>query len=378
MLSRAHLLAIVAALLLGSACPASGPRHPPADAAQACPSARSYTASPWPEADALFRQSDRWAGADAAFTVDLGNDRILWLFGDTVVSKTPGSGRSGAFFPRNTVGIQAGRDPSKATMTFFWGHAGPDGAPSSFFAGSGDRWLWPWHGARLGDRLVLFFQEIVSEKGGLGFRAVGGVALAVDNPDAEPPRWTVRRLQAPAHPFGAILGVAAIVQGGSLFAVSLVEPGSHDALLARWPLADAQAGALASPQWWSGSAWSSPASATSSPPAAIWKAGAPELSVQLQPRCAGYATVQSLGFGSTTIAIATAPALTGPWSAFTPVYRPPESSRPGVLVYAAKSHPELAGAQYVVTYATNSMDLATLANDLGLYFPRFVRVNEVP
>ncbi len=45
------------------------------------------------------------------------------------------------------------------------------------------------------------------------------------------------------------------------------------------------------------------------------------------------------------------------------------------LVYAAKSHPELTGAEYVVTYASNSTDFATLVNDLSLYFPRFVKID---
>ncbi|HEY3450323.1 MAG TPA: hypothetical protein VGK67_28465 [Myxococcales bacterium] len=343
-----------------------GPVAIPPDASDsACVPAKTYTAKAWPEADALFRQSDRWTGADAAYSVDLGNDRILWLFGDTFVSKTPGSGRAGAFFPHNTVGIQVGRDPSKATMTFYWGNA--HGSPSSFFPNAEKNWFWPLHGVRLGSRLLLFLQEIAPVAGGLGFEAVGGVALAVDNPDAEPSQWAPRRLDEPAHPFGAILGMATLVDADWLLSVSLVEPGSHDAHLARWALADAQAGTLAVPQWWSGT-WS-----TTATPKALWRAGAPELSVQR--RCDGFATIQSPGFGGTTISIATSPTITGPWSGFTQVYRPPESDRANVLVYAAKSHPELTGAEYVVTYASNSTDFATLVNDLSLYFPRFVKID---
>src|SRR5262245_25248473 len=53
----------------------------------ACSDPPPIRAEAWPEADALFRQDPRWLGADAALTVDLGGDRVLWLFGDTFVAK---------------------------------------------------------------------------------------------------------------------------------------------------------------------------------------------------------------------------------------------------------------------------------------------------
>ncbi|MEA2698994.1 MAG: hypothetical protein QOI66_3265, partial [Myxococcales bacterium] len=44
------------------------------------------TAAAWPDADALFRRDPRWLGGDAAFSVALGGDRILWLFGDSFIA----------------------------------------------------------------------------------------------------------------------------------------------------------------------------------------------------------------------------------------------------------------------------------------------------
>jgi len=84
--------------------------------------------------------------------------------------------------------------------------------------------------------------------------------------------------------------------------------------------------------------------------------------------------VHSVGFGATSIAVRSAPAPEGPWSPACAVFTPPDSTKPTVLVYAAKAHPELLGGSLVATYATNSTDLATLANDMSVYFPRFVRV----
>jgi hypothetical protein len=89
-------------------------------AAVACSgSAPAVTASSWLEADALFFADPRWLGADAAYTVDLGAERTLWLFGDTFLATTPGGTRSDAFFLRNSAAIQTGRDPSHALMAFY-------------------------------------------------------------------------------------------------------------------------------------------------------------------------------------------------------------------------------------------------------------------
>jgi hypothetical protein len=50
-------------------------------------------------------------GSDGAFSIDLGNGRTLWLFGDTLVVKKAGDTRKTAAFLHNTVAIQSGYDP---------------------------------------------------------------------------------------------------------------------------------------------------------------------------------------------------------------------------------------------------------------------------
>ncbi|MFP5210562.1 MAG: hypothetical protein ACLGRW_14865, partial [Acidobacteriota bacterium] len=55
------------------------------------------------------------------------------------------------------------------------------------------------------------------------------------------------------------------------------------------------------------------------------------------------------------------------------LYRPPESNAPQAFVYGAKAHPELHGADLIVTYTANGSD-QRLATDMSIYFPRFVRV----
>jgi hypothetical protein len=46
----------------------------------------------WPEAGELFHSDPRWLGADAAFSIDLGQGRVLWMFNDTFVARKPANG----------------------------------------------------------------------------------------------------------------------------------------------------------------------------------------------------------------------------------------------------------------------------------------------
>jgi hypothetical protein len=44
------------------------------------------------------------------------------------------------------------------------------------------------------------------------------------------------------------------------------------------------------------------------------------------------------------------------------------------MIYAAKAHPELTGADLVITYATNTFEFAEQLTDSLPYYPRFVRL----
>jgi hypothetical protein len=80
------------------------------------------------------------------------------------------------------------------------------------------------------------------------------------------------------------------------------------------------------------------------------------------------------GFGNAPVTLRTARAAEGPWSSPLHLFDAPEGTKKNALVYSAKAHPELRGADLVVTYCTNDTDLATLVDDTSLYFPRFLKV----
>lgn len=335
----------------------------------------------WPEADRLFHQDPRWMGADGASSIDLGGSRSLWLFGDTFVATTAANLRSQAALPRNTIAVQDRRDPVTATMRFFWG-SDAAGKPTSFFAPDGaDTWVWPGGGIRLAEGpLVLFLSlERATPGQGLGFASAGWRVVIVDAPDEDPSTWKPRYLTPPPASFDAVVG-SAVVRDGDYVVALAPDSETHAGHLARFRSADLLAGVVAL-EWWAGDAvgWVAPSDLTGTPAAVIPDAGS-EAGLRYDDALSSWIHVASRGFGKTTVAVRTAPSLTGPWTASQDAFTPPESMGPKPFVYAAKLHAELTTgepSEQVVTYATNSFtfaDLLTAEGMTSLYWPRFVRL----
>lgn len=331
-------------------------------------STATSSAVPWPEADRLFRHSPSWHGGDSAYSVDLGDGRVLWLFGDSFVgSVDPPETRSGATMVRNSVGIQQGYDPTVASMTFYFGRV--DDQPGPFVAHPGDDWLWPGDGVRFGSgALLLTFAVVSASDSGLGFETVDSTAFLVDDPAAPPPLWNLRRIEMPAHDLGVQLGAGALLEeAGWLYSFAPVEPGNHDVYLARWRVADAERGDLATPQWWGGG-WDDDWETAE----AVVQSVQTEFTVH-RTSDGRLALVAVDGFGGSNVVVRIADRPEGPWSPPRVLFRPELSGRDGILVYSAKAHPELLGGGGVITYCTNHLDFATMAGDMALYFPRFAR-----
>ncbi len=371
---RFELVALTALTALLSACSSGSTSQ-----AIATP---SLSAAPWPEANALFERDPTWIGGDGAYSIDLGAGRILWLFGDSFIATSPARKRTESRVIRNSIALQQGSNPATATAHFAWRTL--NAQPASFFPESNGVWFWPGHGARLdsgqgsGQRsgLLLFLMRVRASAGGLGFTVEGSVCQFIENPDDDPLTWRSR--EVPFSPVSfAMIGVGGVMSDAHFFyAYSPREPGNHDVFLVRWPKAQAALGDLSKPEWWTSSGWTAQASLAREPKV-VFPNGQTEFTVSPNAH-GGFSEIQSSGFGATDIALRTSSAPEGPWSATTAVYTPPESSRPGALVYAGKAHPELQGADMVLTYVANHSDFATVQNDMSLYYPRFVRVTDAP
>lgn len=336
-----------------------------------------------PEAERIFHADPRWLGGDAAISVDLGNERILWLFGDSFVDPEPPYARREAAFIRNSIAVQTGRDPRRVAMAFQW-RSGADGAPASFFPETGGDWYWPGGGAMLGEgTLALFLHRLRQTDAAppLGFESAGYALALIANPGDPPGRWRGRIVPGPTLPFDALPGAAVLAEGGTLLVLATATKGAPAGYMVRYAAADLAQGELSRGLWWSGAGWRPAAALGANGPAAIIADTAPESSLQTTP--CGLLHVASRGFGGTDIVARRAPAPEGPWGAPAPLLRPPESDGPAPFVYAGRAHPALEAPQgeIVLSYVANSFTPEALLEPPGataLYWPRLARAAAPP
>lgn len=346
----------------------------------------SARAAAYPQAEGLFRQNPRWLGGDAAYSVGLSQDRILWLFGDSFVAEKIGQRRAETRFARNSIAIQTGADPIHATMEFHWG-VSQSGAPTSYFGDRQGAWLWPAGGARAANEaLLIFLHRVERRETGLGFAITGFSVAVVENADERVPRWRVDIHDVPRLPFDAVPACAMADGRNGIVAIAVRQEGTHAGMLMRYSAEDIARAEFDEPEWWTGGdgGWKRTAAIGPAGPSVIMEDAGAECSLHYDHRAGAYVHFASYGFGASDIGVRFSPSLTGPWEDAEIVYRPPESDAPRPFVYAAKAHAELAGPSaddLLVTYATNSFDIGDLLSPEGealLYWPRYVRVRLLP
>jgi hypothetical protein len=321
--------------------------------AAACAQGPTATGQSWPEADQLFRNDPLWLGSDGDYSCDLGEGRVLWLFGDTLIARDATRDQQTAFFIHNSIAIQTGYDPSHAFIQFYWGAS--NGQPDAFFPGSGVQWFWPGVCARVGKGLIVFAGRVRNDgpPGPLSFVGVGDGAFFIPDAAADPSTWKPQDAHAPDLGSDLSLGTAGAVHDGYFYVYGTRDGDSHNYIVGRFALPDAAAGDLSKGEFFVGGKWVA-AAALKGLPAALFAFGAPESSVSWEPLLGKFLMAQSEGFGSTTLALRSAPAPEGPWSDPRTFFRPPESNAPNAFVYAGKGHPELTGADLVMTYFPSS------------------------
>ena len=340
-------------------------------------------AKEYQDAEAIFHKDPRWLGSDAALSIPIAENRILWLFGDTFIATSEAKIRSESEMVRNSIAIQEGNNPETASISFYWRQNSID-TPTSFFPENEEQWYWPGHGIRLiSGPLVLFLYSFIETPGeGLGFAHSGFSIAIIEDPDISPNLWVPKITIAPNSEFDAVPATAVIQDGEYIIAIAIRQNGTHAGTLIRYPISDISNGDLSSSEWWAGDklGWVTESSIGEDGPFFVIDDAGSECSVHWDKRSKSFIHIASYGFGATTIGMRTASSITGPWSEQKLIYRPPESNGPRPFVYAAKAHPELTGSSasdLVITYATNSFDFNDLflpENSSSLYWPRFVSV----
>jgi hypothetical protein len=335
------------------------------------------SAEVWPEADALFHRDPNWLGGDDAYSIDLGDERVAWFFGDSFVAPTTPGERRGTTMVHNSVGIQTGYDPTTADFKTYWREV--DGKQTSFFPDDGHHYFWPGGSIKIDGKLLIFFMQSWTKdpSHAMGFDTDGWAATLVDNIKESPDKWRLLRLDAPQNELGVLVGSAAVVRDGEYIVAFSVGGKEHEVYLVRWRRADAAQGDLSRPEWWAGDqrGWVAQQE-LKEPPVPVIDQAQTEFSVFYSRALARYLQFQFSGFPVSPICARTAERLAGPWSdpqafisetALMP-------STPGLMLYAVKAHPELKCDGLALTYASNTHKLEQLLDSSTIYYPQFVRV----
>ena len=348
----------------------------------------------WPEANTLFRQDPHWRGSDDAYSVKLGEDRLLWLFGDTLISdkskiipRSPGHIKT----VRNTVGIQTGMNPAVGTIKYYWNDNNNSSNPKSFFRSpyiAKDNWLWPGDCTLLPDdeTLIIFFMNLKSTP---EFFDIDGYQVAIINNSYDPPdKWDIQWIKNVSEydKLKILLGSGGVlVEGDYLYAYGFSNNKNIKGItLARWDLMlfEKIKPDLSNPQWWTGTTgWIKENELNELNPIMLWDNQQTEFTVTKMGKklyVMFQAYPQNGFFGNANMVYRVSRSLTGPWSEQFVLYEKLCRDNPcpkDIVVYAGKYHPELTGVDFVFTYAANVMNSKALWNWQSIYYPRFLKMN---
>lgn len=363
-----------------------------ASSAAGAPSPFSFRASPALDLQPLFDISAPWLGGDVATSVPLGGGASLWLHGDTLVGSFSGGVRAPTGMPRNSVALLNSSSlgvPSSRLAHYIKVDAEQPVHFGWFTPPNASRWYWPTLALNLGGQGEVFVVAMCMFNAGSGlfpFAMAGMDVLRVSAAPAwDPPAWPAPALVAtlPIQRDNFTMGCAAAHDAATGLVYLLGAAGPHQtALLARLPAAGFAAGDFTALQFWMPSlAWEAPPADGSPPYAAafLFDFTPSETTLVWHPVMrAWYVVVANTFIYGSSIGLRTAPAITGPWSDFAPVYTvPPEMMAGGVFCYAGKAHAELSpvGApELVFSFMCNTDGIPPLLNRSDIYVPQLIRV----
>jgi len=347
----------------------------------AAASVPKYSIEPVPEYNSLFYNEKGWTGADAAYTVALADNVTLWLYGDTWIGDIIDGKHKNATMVNNSIGLQRGKDPSTASVKFFWGTS-DEGKPAAFIRpADGVGWFWIFHGVAANEKLYLFLMQMV--KGGgegvFNFKQVGTWLAEIENPQDDPLKWKVRQHKIPWGRFsdnGNLFFGSAVMRGGDFV---YIYGGSED-----WKkgmngrsmiIARVQPNRMTEFDKWrffSDGNWASDINDTFK----LFNGIGTEYSVCWQPEIKQYVVIYTENGMSRNILMRLSPTPVGPWSDAYKICGCPEYDwHKTYFCYAAKGHPGISGKdELIVTYVCNSTDFWQMASDARIYWPRFLRI----
>lgn len=339
-----------------------------------------------------FPDRDGWYGGDGAYSIDLDDGRVLWLFGDTFVSDQ--EGRQDRVDMKVVLGTTlavstCGADGQFRIRYFLKKDKGE--FVSSFGEGE-EEWLWPQDPFRVGQRLYVPLLSVQADprvEGPFKFRIAGHrIARIGDFAGPDPNRWSADYLDlTPGLPEGIqAFATTSVVQGDHVYFYPLYGA-TKDGLsllgniLARIPLEGLEDPARTIEFWTRDGRWER--GLDHARVKVVLEAAVSELSVRYHPEAGRWIAVyMSIRNRGDRMLYQTAEALEGPWSEPRALIAPIPEVDPagpryeaGNFCYAGKEHRAFSrGRKLVVTYVCNSSEdfenrTSFIRRNLDLYRP---------
>ena len=331
-----------------------------------------------PAWDGLFTlQPQGWQGADIAHSIPLDPDRVLWLFGDTLVGTSTGGVRdAGGTLVNGSITVQDLSATGPAAVTYDLGED-----PTGFFAHqrppSRGNFYWTTQGLMVDGELFVFAMNVISI-----FEQQGFTILRVSNPGDPPEAWAPEARSLNIGDETRMFISALLIEGDTLYMMGFDDSlGARRTVLARAPVAALKAGLTEGDvSYWvngaSGPRWGT----TQADLATVMGTGVTESTLTFHPELGRYLYVTYDAFAGDFF-LSSAEAITGPWSAPTCAYHAPEvgGAIPEAVAYTGRLHPELTDVpgELVLSYVTNTWGTVAplyTPEGAGLYVPSFVRL----
>lgn len=359
-----------------------------------------------------FPFKDGFLGGDAIYSIQVGAERYVWLYGDTFWNSEKGN-MTRTFnpeeFPSNTVGVTQFHE-SKAEFSYFRGDGErPYGifnhAPMSM---TGLTWkqreklrIWPKDGQLVDGKLWVGLVLIVESDN--MFDTLGVDYALIENPYASPDQWKVNYIETLRS--GSVFPATAMTeQDGYLYSLTTIIRSLEDNqqnqtfVLLRYSSKNFDVRTSVAEYYSVDSQWRALTIDAKSlgivdeqvimdDMKVIAQPGNTEASLHLDEQSSKWIIIASRGlFDKATISMMVADTPTGPWSEPVDLISGYPESIPdnkeyieGVFCYAGKGHPQLSSQFYkdsmVITYACNSFSFDQLLTDNNVYVPKAIVID---
>ena len=307
-----------------------------------------------------FPYKDGWLGGDAVYSIPISKTKDLWLFGDTFIGKN----RRDAAFINNSIAVSECKG-NKWNLDYIWKESRT--GPRSFFEDIEQGFkLWPKDGFIHRGVLTIFFTRVKTIPGpiGLNFEVFDTVAIQVLNPYDSPKNWVTK--QKDFLKGSELIGGTAVFKKDKYlyqFASQRDLNGSSPMVLIRSALNNIWEDL----EIFQDENWVKYNPNKNLDETYIILRGAQEVSLSWNSSKGIFEMIIPGNMLSGGANLWTSARLIGEWKNQGQIIKYPEVSQsiPGVFCYAAKFHPRFT----IYTYVCNSLDEATILDNLEIYRP---------